>query len=160
VKHSNIIYEKSRFFHAWSTWSNVQEMCIKDFIFVQGIFREKPLRFFLFLNQPIIFPYPSRMHNKYYLILLENRNSQSIFTSRHINMLRRYHGTKFTEFLLINTYQWYANEGSLKSAFALTQLQYILKYFVINFPCFSINTKDLCKVYVHALLFMFFHIIL
>ena len=78
MKHSNIIYEKSRFFHAWSTWSNVQEMCIKDFIFVQGIFREKPLRFFLFLNQPIIFPYPSRMHNKYYLIILEKRNSQSI----------------------------------------------------------------------------------
>ena len=132
-------------------------------------FPRKTFTFFLFLNQPIIFPYPSRRHNKCYLVILENRNSQSIFTYRHtipghcisiINMVLRYHGTKFTEFLLINTYQWYANEGSLKSAFALTQLQYILKYFVINFPCFSINTKDLCKVYVHALLFMISHIIL
>ena len=127
MKHSNIIYEKSRFFHAWSTWSNVQEMCIKDFIFVQGIFREKPLRFFLFLNQPIIFPYPSSTHNKYYLVILENRNSHSILTTQKpfdwhcisiINMVHRYYGTKFTEFLFINTYQWYVNEGSLKSAFA------------------------------------------
>ena len=131
MKHSNIIYEKSRFFHAWSTWSNVQEMCIKDFIFVQGIFREKPLRFFLFLNQPIIFPYPSRMHNKYYLIILEKRN-------RHISIISivlRFHGTKFTEFLLINTYQWYANEGSLKSAFAHTATIY-LEVFCHKFSMF------------------------
>ena len=138
MKHSNIIYEKSRFFHAWSTWSNVQEMCIKDFIFVQGIFREKPLRFFLFLNQPIIFPYPSRMHNKYYLIILEKRNSQSMLHGHCIsiiNMVLRYHGIKFTEFLFIYTYQWYANEGSLKSAFAHTAAIY-LEVFCHKFSMF------------------------
>ena len=74
------------------------------------------------------------------IFILEKRNSQSIFTLHGhcisiMNMVLIYHGTKFTEFLLINTYQWYANEGSLKSAFAHTAAIY-LEVFCHKFSMF------------------------
>ena len=134
MKHSNIIYEKSRFFHAWSTWSNVQEMCIKDFIFVQGIFREKPLRFFP-VSQPT--HYISISFKNAQQILFDNirTEKQDGHCISIMNLVLIYHGTKFTEFLLINTYQWYANEGSLKSAFAHTAAIY-LEVFCHKFSMF------------------------
>ena len=134
VKHSNIIYEKSRFFHAWSTWSNVQEMCIKDFIFVQGIFREKPLRFFCVSTNPLYFHILQNAQQILFDNIRKEKQSHGHCISI-INMVLRYHGIEFTEFLLINAYQWYVNEGSLKSAFAHTAAIY-LEVFCHKFSMF------------------------
>ena len=72
-------------------------------------------------------------------ILFDNirKKKQSIYNRliSIMNMVLIYHGTKFTEFLLINTYQWYANEGSLKSAFAHTAAIY-LEVFCHKFSMF------------------------